>query len=107
MKNELEKEIVRCTCGKWTKPKMFHIEGFDVRGSECPKCGEAYLNGEDSTRLSEFRKVKNAILEGRVAKSGNSYVVRLPIDLVRALGLKKGEKVRLSVKNNHEVILSV
>lgn len=107
MKNELEKEKLKCTCGKWTKPKMFHIEGFDVRGSECPKCGEAYLNGEDSYRLSEFRKVKNAILEGKISKSGNSYVVRLPIVLVRALGLKKGEKVHLSVKNNHEVILSV
>ena len=107
MKSELEKEIVKCICGKWTKPKMFHIEGFDVRGSECPKCGEAYLNGEDSYRLSEFRKVKDAILEGKVSKSGNSYVVRLPIDLVRALKLKKGEKVRLSVKNKHEIILSV
>ena len=107
MENDLKKEIVKCTCGKWTKPKIFHIEGFDVRGSVCPKCGEAYLNGEDSYRLSEFRKVKDSILEGKVSMAGNSYVIRLPIDLVRALGLKKGEKVQLSVKNNHQIVLSV
>lgn len=107
MATELDKEIVKCICGEWTKPKIFHIEGFDVRGSECPNCGEAYLNGEDSYKLSEFRKVKDAILEGKVSKSGNSYVVRLPIDLVRAFSLKKGETVKLSVKNSHEIILSV
>ncbi|UCH88818.1 MAG: AbrB/MazE/SpoVT family DNA-binding domain-containing protein [Thermoplasmata archaeon] len=107
MKNDLKKEIIKCVCGKWTKPKIFHIEGFDIRGSECPKCGEAYLNGEDSFKLSEFRKIKNAILEGKISKSGNSYVVRLPINVIRALGLKKGESVKLKVKAPHEIIINV
>lgn len=105
--SDLKKEIVKCECGEWTENRIFHIDGFDVRGSECPKCGEAYLNGEDSQKLSEFRKVKNAVLDGKISKSGNSYVVRLPIDLVRAFGLEKGETVRLSVKNSHEIIMSV
>ncbi len=107
MKNELKKESVKCICGEWTKCRIFHIEGLEIRGSECPKCGEAYLNGDDSYRLSEFRKVKDANLEGKIAKSGNSYVVRLPIDLVRAFDLKKGKTIHLSVKNPHEIILSV
>ena len=107
MKDDLKKEVIKCICGKWTKPKIFHIEGFDVRGSECPKCKEAYLNGEDAYKLSEFRKVKDAILEGKISKSGNSYVVRLPMDVIKALGLKIGEKVKLSVKNPHEIIINV
>ena len=105
--DELEKEVVKCVCGEWTEPKMFHIDEFEVRGSECPKCGEAYLNGEDASRVSEFRKIKDAILEGKVTKTGNSYAVRLPIDLVRALGLEQGEVVHLSIRNPHEVIISV
>lgn len=107
VKDDLEKEVIKCVCGEWTTPKVFHIDGFDVRGSECTKCGEAYLNGEDSYKLSEFRKVKDAVLEGKISKSGNSYVVRLPIDLIRAFGLETGEKVHLSVKNSHEIILTV
>jgi hypothetical protein len=107
VKDDLKKEVIKCICGEWTKPKIFHIEGFDVRGSECSKCGEAYLNGEDAYKLSEFRKVKDAILEGKISKSGNSYVVRLPIDVIKALGLKLGEKVKLSVKNPHEIVISV
>ena len=107
MDSELEKEIVKCQCGEWTEPRMFHIDGFEVRGSQCPKCSEAYLNGEDSHRLSEFRKVKDATLDGKISKSGNSYVVRLPIDLVRAFGLEKGETIRLSVRNSHEIVMEV
>ena len=107
MNDDIEKEAVRCLCGSWTTPKIFHIEGMDVRGSECKKCGESYLNGEDAYRLSEFRKVKDAVLEGKIGRSGNSYVVRLPIDVVRALGLEKGETVQLSIKNPHEIVISV
>lgn len=105
MKDDLKKEIVKCVCGIWTKPKVFSIEGFKVRGSECPKCKEAYLNPEDLYTVSEYRKVKDALLEGRIAKSGNSYVVRLPIELVRALCLKMGGKVQIKVKGPHEVVL--
>ena len=107
MKRDLKKESVKCVCGRWTKPKIFHIEGFDIRGSECPKCGEAYLNGEDSYRLSEYRKIKDTILEGKISKSGNSYVLRLPIDVIRALGLKKGETIKLQIKNPQEIVINV
>jgi len=56
MKKELEKEVVRCACGSWTKPKMLKIDGLRIRGSVCPKCKETYLNGEDAKRLSEHRR---------------------------------------------------
>ena len=107
MNTDIKGESLKCICGEWTNPKIFHIEGFDVRGSECPKCGESYLNGDDAYRLSEFRKVKDIIMDGKISKSGNSYVLRLPIDLVRALGLEIGEKVKLSLKNPHEIVITV
>ena len=107
MKDEMKKQIIKCPCGAWTKPKIFRIEGFRIRGSECKKCGEGYFDSHDFHFLSEYRKVKDAVLEGKVAKSGNSYVVRLPIELVRAFGLEIGETVSLKVKSPKEVVLSV
>ena len=107
MKDEMKKEIIKCPCGAWTKPKIFRMEGMRIRGSECRKCGEGYLNAFDIHLLSEYRKVKDAVLEGKVAKSGNSYVVRLPIELVRAFGLETGETVRLKVKSPKELVMSV
>ncbi len=107
MNTDLENESLKCKCGEWTEPKIFHIDGFDVRGSECPHCMESYLNGDDAYRLSEFRKVKDMILDGRIARSGNSYVVRLPIDMVRAFRLKPGGKVKLSAINPHEILITL
>ena len=107
MKKELEKEIVRCTCGSWTIPKILTIDGLKIRGSVCPKCGETYLNGEDAMMLSEYRRLKDCILEGKVIISGNSFNIRIPIGLVRALGLKKGNRVNITVNGPKELIINI
>ena len=107
VKDEMKKESIKCICGKWTKPQILKIEGLRIRGSVCPKCKETYLNGEDAMMLSEFRKLKDSVVEGKVAVSGNSYNIRLPIGLVRALGMKKGDKVNIQVKGPKEIIVNV
>src|SRR3990170_1645538 len=102
-----DKESVRCVCGTWTKGKVLRIEGLRIRGSECPNCGEVFLNGEDARLLWEFRRVKDSILEGRVTRTGNSYALRLPVALVRALGLQPGATVRIVVKGPREMVVSL
>jgi len=104
---EMYKEIVKCVCGTWTKPRMFKIEGMSVRGSECPKCHEGYLNGEDAMKLSEYRKIKDAIMDGKISTSGNSYVLRLPMNLIKALGLTKGMVVKIKVRGPNEVLVTM
>jgi len=106
VKDELKKESVRCTCGAWTDPKMLRIEGLKIRGSMCPKCGETYLNGEDAAMLSEFRRLKDTLLEGKVVVTGNSYTIRIPMGLVRALGLKKGDKVAIKITGAKEIVVN-
>jgi len=104
---DLSKEVVRCVCGTWTKPRLLRIEGLRVRGSVCPKCGETYLNGEDAQMLSDFRRVRDSLLEGKVTRTGNSYAVRIPISLVRALRLQNGAAVRIRVRSPKEILVSV
>ena len=105
---DLRKEGIICvSCGTATKPRMFKIEGLDVRGSECPKCGEGYLNGEDAMKVSEYRKLKDEIMEGKISTAGNSYVLRLPIDLIRGLGLTKGKVVKIKVRGPKEVVMTI
>ena len=105
MKRELKKEKIKCQCGEWTKPKEFNIDGFKMRGSECPGCGETYLNPEDANQALIYNKIKNEVLTGKVAKSGNSIVVRLPKRLVEALNLTAGETVTISFENPKTVRL--
>ena len=104
---DLKKEKIKCQCGKWTKPKEFTLDGFKVRGSECPGCGEIYFNAEDSNKALIYNKIKNEILTGKVAKSGNSYVIRLPKRLVDALSISVGSTVEISIENPKTVKIVV
>jgi hypothetical protein len=106
-KKELEKEIVKCVCGEWTKPKMFKIDGFEVRGSECPKCKEGFLNGEDANLVYKFNQLKNQELTATVTTTGSSYAIRIPKALVDLLNLKKGEKINISLKDLHTIQMSL
>ncbi len=105
MKRNLSKEKIKCQCGEWTKPKEFNIDGFKMRGSECLACGETYFNPEDANQALIYNKIKNEVLTGKVAKSGNSIVVRLPKRLVEALNLTAGETVTISFENPKTVKL--
>jgi AbrB family looped-hinge helix DNA binding protein len=61
--DEMRKESVRCVCGRRTKPRMFKRRGFEIRGSECPKCKEGYLNGADSNRSLIFNKIATYVVD--------------------------------------------
>jgi hypothetical protein len=52
----------KCSCGEESKPRLFYVDEFQIRGSECPKCGKVYLNGDDVARYAEYRKEINCLL---------------------------------------------
>lgn len=51
-----EDKPLKCACGEMTKGKSFIVDGFEIKGSECPNCGRAYLNSVDLADYIEFRK---------------------------------------------------
>ncbi len=106
-KKKEDGEHIRCICGTKTVPKQFRLEGIKVRGSECPKCGETYFNSEDANRALIFNKIKHELMGGIVAKAGNSYVLRLPKELVNALGLSVGRTIDIRLDSPTEVVLCI
>jgi hypothetical protein len=46
----------KCSCGEESKPKIFYVNEFQIRGSECPTCGKVCLNDDDVARYAEYRK---------------------------------------------------
>ncbi len=107
MKQELKNEKIKCECGSWTKPQYFNLEGSKVRGSSCPKCGETYFNPEDANKALIYNRIKREILKGKVAKAGNSFVIRLPKKLIVALGLYVGEEIDISLVDPHKIMLQI
>ena len=100
-------DVVRCVCGSWTRPKVYRIEGLQIRGFECPKCGEGYLEPEDAQRLSDYRRLKDMVMTGKVSRTGNSYALRLPMALVRGMRLDLGKPITIRVKGEDEIVLTL
>jgi YgiT-type zinc finger domain-containing protein len=103
-------------CGKGTlNPATIHEEMFGVElgnypGERCSNCGETFL-ASDSMDAVEAR-AKELGLWGlaskvKVARSGNSLVVRIPAPLAQYLKLKKGQEVMVSPERENRLVLEL
>jgi YgiT-type zinc finger domain-containing protein len=108
---------VRCPiCGKGTlrsglvHERMFGIDLGDYPGEICDRCGESFLSSDHMKRVEE--RAKELGLWGlaskvRIAKSGNSLVVRIPSRLARYLKLKSGQEVLVAPEEAHRLVLEL
>ena len=103
-----------CPCGGKLKVKKGRIaqQGVDcgvLEVSYCEKCGEEYFP-EESMRVVENR-LKEAGLWGverkevKFWKSGKSVTIRLPIEIVRKLGLNNIRKGRVYQEGNQKLAI--
>jgi hypothetical protein len=103
-------------CGKGRlKPAMVHEEMFGVElgnypGEVCSNCGETFLTTE-SMRAIEVRARELGLWglasKVKVARSGNSLVVRIPAPLAQYLRLKKGQEVMVSPEKENRLVLEL
>jgi hypothetical protein len=103
-------------CGKGSlKPAMIHEEMFGVElgaypGEACAFCGETFLSTE-SMRAIEGRARELGLWglasKVKIARSGNSLVVRIPAKLARYLKLKTGQEVMVSPEKENRLVLEL
>lgn len=89
-------------CGRGTlrrervRETMFGVDLGEFDAEVCNACGERIFD-EAAARQMEARAKKGGIWglgrKQKVAKSGNSMVVRIPADLAKYLHLKPGKEV--------------
>ena len=89
----MRKEIIRCPCGRRTKPRMFRIRGFNIRGSECPGCGEGFLNGADANRQLQFNKLRQWVLKKMDPEYGLELSAETKKDLAQSRADVKAGRV--------------
>ncbi len=88
---------VKCKCGGKLKSGFTEVEFFGInfglrQADVCSDCGSEYLPQEVMEEIEmEVKKRKFFGLErrGRVAKSGNSLVIRIPKEIVESLKIKR------------------
>ncbi|MBI2971559.1 MAG: AbrB/MazE/SpoVT family DNA-binding domain-containing protein [Candidatus Aenigmarchaeota archaeon] len=97
---------LECECGGAMKPKLFNVEGFDVRGWQCLKCHRIDYSDDMNVVLTikKFKK-KGALLKLR--KVGETVVITIPKEIREALELKEGGDVTLYPVSKKKVVIEI
>lgn len=106
---------IQCKCGGRLKKSLTEVEFFGIdfglKDAEvCTECGSEYLSQEVMEELeAEVRKRGLFGLEkrGRVAKSGNSLVIRIPKEIVKSLKLKRDLPITIYPSDSKKLIVEV
>ena len=106
---------VRCKCGGRLKKGTSEVEffgiDFGVRPAEiCTICGSEYISQEALSEIEgEVRRKGLFGLErkGKVAKSGNSLVVRIPQEIVKSLKIARDVPVTIYPAEKKKIIIEI
>jgi YgiT-type zinc finger domain-containing protein len=109
----------KCICGTTMRKVKTKLELFggdivinDVDAFFCPGCGEELFSSEQATAAQDrvhetFPGFEAFSIRKKVTKVGNSLTVPLSKELADYLGVKKGDDVRITIKNRHRLIVDV
>ena len=106
---------VKCKCGGKLKRSFTEVEFFGIdfgvrRANVCTNCGSEYLSQEVMEELE--REVKRRGLfglerRGRVAKSGNSLVIRIPKEIADSLKIKRDVPIVIYPSEQRKLVIEV
>lgn len=106
---------VKCKCGGKLKRSFTEVEFFGIdfgvkRANVCTDCGSEYLSQEIMEEVE--REVKRRGLfglerRGRVAKSGNSLVIRIPKEIADSLKIKRDLPIIIYPSEPRKLIIEV
>ncbi|MBM3309005.1 MAG: hypothetical protein FJY77_02010 [Candidatus Altiarchaeales archaeon] len=108
-----------CFCGAKARRIKTQLELYDgnvvindVDALYCPKCNQELLTTKDVKKARE--KLKEILpgfqafsIRKKITKVGNSLTIPLAKELIEYMGLKKGEEVRIILKNRNRLIVDV
>ncbi len=95
---------------KRAREEMFGVLLGDYDAEVCDSCGEVFYTAESVDKIEA--RAKELGLWGlaskvKVARSGNSLVVRIPSALARYLQLRSGQEVLLAPDQKHRLVLDL
>ena len=89
---------------------MFGVDLGEYDAEVCSSCGKSFLGSEAMDKLEA--RAKELGLWGlaskvKIARSGNSLVVRIPAPLARYLKMKSGQEVLIAPDQANRLVLEV
>lgn len=106
---------IRCKCGGRLKRSVTEVEFFGIdfgmkKADVCTECGSEYLSQELMEKIeAEVKRRRLFGLErrGRVAKSGNSLVIRIPKEIADSLNIKRDLPIVIYPSEPRKLVVEV
>jgi len=106
---------VRCKCGGLMKKTKTEVEffgiDFGVRSCEiCTRCGAEYLSQELIEEIEAEVKSRGLFgleRKGRITKSGNSLVIRVPREIADSLNIERDSRITIYPSDRKRLIVEI
>ena len=106
---------VKCKCGGKLKRSFAEVEFFGIdfglkQANVCTDCGSEYLPQEvmeEAEKEVKRRGLFGLEKRGRVAKSGNSLVIRIPKEIAESLKIKRDQPIVIYPSEPRKLIIEV
>lgn len=106
---------IKCKCGGRLKRGATEVEFFGIdfgvrKADICTKCGAEYLSQELMEEVEAEIKRRGLFgLErrGRVAKSGNSLVIRIPKEIAESLKVKRDMPIIIYPSESKKLVIEL
>ena len=84
-------------CGSIAPEARLRFQGQELDGWKCHKCGEQYLDPLQAGRILLLHKLQKSKFTVTLGQIKSNLILRIPKEAQQAMGLHKGEKVKLSI----------
>jgi hypothetical protein len=106
---------IRCKCGGKLKKSKTEIEffgiDFGIKPCEvCTRCGSEYLSQKLLEEIEAAVKDKGLFgleKKGRITKSGNSLVIRIPKEIADSLKIEKDCSITIYPSDKKRLIVEI
>ena len=101
----MKEEMTCVVCRKKAKKAKLRFQGYEAEGWRCA-CGEEYVEPKQAQRILVLNKLKQQEITAKLGRIQSNLILRIPTSVEQALGLKKGENVKLKVTPENELRIS-
>ncbi len=98
---------MKCLCGKLAEETHVNLDGHRIKAWKCKDCDEEYLDSAEAQFLLMRKKMEKRPLTATVGVLGDSYIIRIPKEIVEFMQIRKGEKAKITLAGPHDIMVSV
>jgi len=105
--SKIDNDELKCDCGSWAKPSKLRLEGKEVRGWKCKKCGMEFIHPEDAQTILYLNKLKKQALEVKIGSLGSNQIIRFPKQVSTALNVHSGDTAAIKVCSDNKLEIQI